>query len=90
MPTCFCVTRGCYSSGVKDPISHKSLGRNVDGHTYKAHTLADKQAAFRVAEENAELALTAQIEEITTHLSASVLADNVSGPWWASVVQKQL
>ena len=52
--------------------------------------LADKQAAFRVADENAELALTAQIEEITTHLSASVLADNVSGPWWASVVQKQL
>ena len=60
MPTCFCVTHGCYSSGGKDPtISHKSLGRNVDGHTYKAHTLADKQAAFRVAEENAELALTA-------------------------------
>ena len=80
MPTCFCVTRGCYSSGVKDPISHKSLGRNVDGCTYKAHMLANKQVAFRVAEENAELALTAQIEEITTHLSASVLADNVSGP----------
>ena len=80
MPTCFCVTRGCYSSGGKNPISHKSLGRNVDGRMYKAHTLADKQAAFRVAEENAELALTTQIEEITTHLSASVLVDNVSGP----------
>jgi hypothetical protein len=80
MPTCFCVTHGFYSSGGKDPISHKSLGRNVDGRTYKAHTLADKQAAFRAAEENAELALTTQIEEITAHLSANVLADNVSGP----------
>ena len=80
MPTCFCVTRGCYSSGGKDPISHKALGRNVDGRTYKAHTVADRQAAFRAAEENTEAVLTSQIEEITAHLSASVLADSVSGP----------
>jgi hypothetical protein len=80
MPTCFCVTRGCCSSGGKDPISHEPLGRNVDGRTYKAHTLADRQAAFRAAEENTEAVLTAQIEEITAHMSASVLADRVSGP----------
>jgi tnp2 family transposase/uncharacterized protein DUF4218 len=80
MPTCFCVAHGCYSSGGKDPISHKPLGRNVDGRTYKSHTLADRQAAFRAAEENSEAVLTAQIEEITAHLSASVLADIVSGP----------
>jgi hypothetical protein len=80
MPTCLCITHGCCSSGGKDPISHKPLGRNVDGRTYKAHTLADRQAAFRAAEENAEAVLTAQVEEITAHLSASVLADNVSGP----------
>jgi hypothetical protein len=80
MPTCFCVTHGCYSSCGKDPISDKPLGRNVDGRTFKAHTLADRQAAFRAAEENTEAVLTAQIEEITAHLSASVLADNVSGP----------
>jgi hypothetical protein len=80
MPTCFCVTRGCYSTGGKHPVTHKPLGRNVDGRTYKAHTLSDKQAAFRAAEENSEAVLTAQIDEITAHLSASVLADNVSGP----------
>jgi hypothetical protein len=80
MPTCFCVTHGCCSSGGNDPISHKPLGRNVDGRTYKAHTVADRQAAFRAAEENTEAVLTAQIEEITAHLSASVLADSVSGP----------
>jgi len=80
MPICFCVTRGCYANGGKDPISHKPLGRNVDGRTYKAHTVADRQADFRAAELNTEAVLTAQIEEITAHLSASVLADNVSGP----------
>jgi hypothetical protein len=80
MPTCFCVAHGCYSSGGKDPISDKPLGRNVDGRTYKAHTVADRQAAFHAAEENTEAVLAAQIEEITAHLSASVLADNVSGP----------
>ena len=79
MPTCFCATHGCFSSG-KDPISDKPLGRNVDGRTYKAHTVADRQAAFHAAEENTDAVLTAQIEEITAHLSASVLADKVSGP----------
>ena len=80
MPTCFCVSHGCCSSSSRDPISDKPLERNVDGHTYKAHTVANRQAAFHAAEENTEAILTAQIEEITTHLSASVLADNVLGP----------
>ena len=76
----FCVTHSCCSSGGNDPISHKPLGRNVDGRTYKAHTVTDRQAAFCAAEENTEAVLTAQIEEITAHLSASVLADSISGP----------
>lgn len=80
MPTCFCVTHGCCSSSGKDPISDKPLGRNVDGRTYKSHTIADRQAAFHAAEESTEAVLAAQIEEITARLSASVLADNVSGP----------
>ena len=80
MPTCFCVTHSCCSSGSKGPISSKPLGRNVNGCMYKAHTVANRQAAFHAAEENTEAVLAAQIEEITTHLSASVLADNVLGP----------
>jgi hypothetical protein len=80
MPTCFCISHGCYASGGQDPISRRPSGRNVDGRTYKAHTVADRQAEFRAAEENTEAVLAVQIEEITAHLSASVLADNVSGP----------
>ena len=80
MPTCFCVAHSCCSSSSKDSTSGKPLGRNIDGRTYKAHTVADRQAAFHAAEENTEAVLAAQIEEITAHLSASVLADNVSGP----------
>jgi hypothetical protein len=78
MPICLCVTHGCCSFGGKD--SDKPLGRNVDGRTYKAHTVADRRATFHAAEENTEAVLAAQIEEIATHLSACVLADNVSGP----------
>jgi len=80
MPTCFCVTHGCHSFSGKDPISDKTLGRNVDGRTYKAHTIADRQAAFHAAEENTTAVLATQIDEITAHLSASVLVDIVSGP----------
>jgi hypothetical protein len=79
MPICFCVTYGCCSSG-KDPISGKPLGRNVDGRTFKSHAVADSRAAFRAAEEKTEAVLAAEMEEITAHLSASVLADSVSGP----------
>lgn len=63
-----------------DPTSHKTLGRNVDARTLKAHTNADRQAALRAAEQNTEATLDSQIEEITAYLSASVLADKVSGP----------
>ena len=78
MPICFCVTYGCCSSGGKDPISGKPLGRNVDGRTFKSHAVADSRAAFRAAEENTEAVLAAEMEE-------SVLADSISGsiscPW---------
>ena len=40
----------------------------------------DRQAAFRAAEKNTETAIDTEIEEITAYLSASVLADRVSGP----------
>jgi hypothetical protein len=43
-------------------------------------TLSDRQAAFHAAEENTEAFLATQIEEITAHMSGSVLADRVSGP----------
>lgn len=80
MPRCFCVAYGCGSSGDRDPISQKPLGKNVDPRTFKSHTLADRGAAFRAAEENTEAVLAAKMEEISAHVSASVLADSVSGP----------
>ena len=55
MPRCFCVAYGCGSSGDRDPISQKPLGKNVDPRTFKSHTLADRGAAFRAAEENTNL-----------------------------------
>lgn len=80
MPLCFCDSHGCSSAGGTDPISLKPKGKNVDTRTFKAHSVADRQAAFRAAEENAETAIETEIEEITAYLSASVLADQVSGP----------
>jgi len=78
MPLCFCVSHGC--SGGTDPISHKPRGKIVDARTLKAHSVADRQAALRAAEQNTEATINTQIEEITAYLSASVLADEVSGP----------
>lgn len=63
-----------------DPISRKPKGKNVDARTFKAHSVADRQAALHAAEQNTEATIDAQIEEITAHLSACVLADEVSGP----------
>jgi|SRR5271154_275612 len=80
MPLCFCVSHDCSAAGGTDPISHKPRGKNVDARTLKAHSVADRQAALRVAEQNTEATIDAQIEEITAYLSASVLADEVSGP----------
>ena len=80
MPLCFCESHGCSSAGGTDPISHKPRGKNVDARTLKAHSVADRKAAFFAAEQNAESTIDTQIEEITAYLSASVLADKVSGP----------
>ena len=63
-----------------DPISHQPRGKNVDTRTYKAHSVADRQAALRAAEQNAEATIDTQIEEISTYLAACVLTDEVSGP----------
>jgi hypothetical protein len=79
MPLCFCVSHGCSSAGGMDPISHRPRGKNVDSRTLKAHSIADRQAALRAAEQNTEATIDTQIEEITAFLSASVLADEVSG-----------
>jgi hypothetical protein len=80
MPLCFCESYGCSSAGGTDLISHKPKGKNVDTRTFKAHSVADRQAAFRAAEKNTETSIDTEIEEITAYLSASVLADRVSGP----------
>jgi hypothetical protein len=80
MPLCFCDSHGCSSAGGTDPVSHKPQGKNVDTRTFKSHSVADRQAAFHAAEKNIETTIDTQIEEITAYLSASVLADEVSGP----------
>ena len=80
MPFCFCVSHGCSKAMGMDPISHKPRGKNVDSRTFKAHLVADRQAALCAAEQNTEASIDTQIEEITTYLSSCVLADEVSGP----------
>lgn len=80
MSLCFCVSSGCSTTGGTDPISRKPLGKLVDPRTLKAHANTDRKAVFHAAQQNTEAALDTQIEEITAYLSASVLADEVSGP----------
>ena len=80
MPLCFCVSSGCSTAGGTDSIFQKSLGKLVDPHMLKAHANADRKAAFHAAQQNTEAAINSQIKEITAYLSASVLADEVSGP----------
>ena len=62
---------------IPSPIN---LGKIVDARTLKAHSVADRQAALRAAEQHTEATIDTQIEEITAYLSASVLADEVSRP----------
>ena len=52
----------------------------MDIHLYRQHALEDKKATYSKAQEDADATVEAQIQEITTHLSAHTLADNVSGP----------
>lgn len=63
-----------------NPLTGKAKGVIQDSRTFTKHSRADKEAAFEAAEENTQAILDAQIEEITTFLSTSVLADQVSGP----------
>ena len=78
MPLCFCLSHGCSSAGGMDPIFHKPRGKNIDSCTLKAHSLADRQTTFCAAQQNTKAVIDTQIKEITTYLSASVLADEVS------------
>jgi hypothetical protein len=73
-----------------DPISRKPKGKNVDARTFKAHSVADRQAALRAAEQNTEATIDTQIEEISAYLSACVFADEVwaiAEPWRLLLVQ---
>ena len=72
---------GCSSAGDTDLISCKIKGKNVDTRTFKAHSVADGQAAFRVAVKNTETVIDTKIEEITTYLSASVLCRALAAPF---------
>src|ERR1700679_290514 len=80
MPICFCVSHGCSSAGGMDPISKKPRGKDVSTRMLKAHTVADRQIALQAAEQNTMATIETQIEEVTAYLSATVLADEVSGP----------
>jgi hypothetical protein len=78
MPICFCSS--CSPLGGVDPVTGRARGIKQDTRTFKAHSLKDKKEAFLTAEKKAEEAVEAEIEEISAYLSATVLADKVSGP----------
>jgi hypothetical protein len=78
MPICFCST--CSPLGGVDPVTGRARGIKQDTRTSKAHSLKDKKEAFLAAEKKTEEAAEAEIEELSAYLSATVLADKVSGP----------
>ena len=78
MPICFCSS--CSPLGGVDSVTGRARGIKQDTRTFKAHSLKDKKEAFLTAEKKAEEAVEAEIEEISAYLSATVLADKVSGP----------
>ena len=80
MPLCFCTSFNCSSIGGVDPVTGTSRGVFLDIRSHKQHALEDKKAIFRKAQEDADIALEAQLQEITAELSANTLADNISGP----------
>ena len=68
-----------------DPVTGRAKGIKQDSRTFKTHSLKDKKEAFHAAEQKVEEAaavvpVEAEIEEISASLSATVLADRVSGP----------
>ena len=61
-------------------VTYNCGGTIVDARTFRNHWNLNQKAAFYAAEWNTEVTVDSQIEEITAYLSASVLADEVSGP----------
>jgi hypothetical protein len=80
MPHCFCISSGCSRLGGIDPVTGKARGIKQTTRTFKSHSLKDKRDTFHAAEQKVEEAVEAEIEDISALLSASVLADKVSGP----------
>ena len=80
MPFCFCTSFNCSSIGGFDPITGTPRGVFLDIRLHKQHALEDKKAIFRKAQEDADIALEAQLQDITAQLAANTLADNISGP----------
>jgi hypothetical protein len=80
MPLCFCIPGGCRARGGIDPLSGKPNGLNIGACLLKKHTLEDKLRTVQEAENRAQAAVDSQLEEITAYLSATTLADRVSGP----------
>jgi len=81
MPLCSCVSGGCRERGGIDPLTGKSKGLSISARLREKHALEDKILAVKEAENKAQAAVDSQIEEITTYLSTSTLADRVSGPF---------
>ena len=80
MPLCFCVSGGCRARGGTDLSSGKPKGLNISARLHAKHTLEDKMLTVREAENRAQATVDSQLEEITSYLSATTLADRVSGP----------
>ena len=80
MPICFCTSFGCSRLGGIDPVTGRARGVKQDSRTFKTHSLKDKRETFHAAEQKVEETVETEIEEISTFLSAAILADKVLGP----------
>ena len=78
MPLCFCISGGCRERGGIS-LSGKHKGLSISARLLEKHALEDKILAVKEADQKAQAAVDSQLEEITTYLSASTLADRVSG-----------
>jgi hypothetical protein len=79
MPLCYCISGGCREQGGIDPLSGKPKGLSISARLHEKHALEDRILAVKEAENRAQAAVDSQLEEITTYLSTSTLADRVSG-----------
>lgn len=82
MPICFCTSHGCCAFGDINPATGKPSGRSLTSQTLKKHSLDDQVASVNLdrAQYRAQQVLDTQIAEISAHLAASTLSDEVSGP----------